>query len=189
MPRTPWAKEGRCRYTQGCVGEFCRVIAIMRERRSAAPALKQFVKFCLVGATSFTIDIVLLNTIYFVLGLPLVLAKSASFLAAVTNGFIWNSRWTFGRGDQVAKRFPVFVATNLIGLVLNLAIMTGAIIGASRYGLGTAQRPPKEIAQLILTGAGRRAFDPLTVNTATVVATVVVTAWNFAAAKCITFRK
>ncbi len=165
------------------------MLSTIRQRLSAVPALEQFVKFCLVGATSFTIDIVLLNAIYFGLHQPLVVAKTASFLAAVTNGFIWNSRWTFARGDRMASRYPVFVATNLVGLVLNLAIMTVAIIGAARYGLGPAQRPPAEIARLIVTGAGRRVFDPLTVNSATVVSTVVVTAWNFVAAKCITFRK
>ena len=164
------------------------MIRKVRETLATRPSLQQFVKFCIVGASSFTLDILILNSLFYGIGLPLLLAKGTSFLAGVSNGFVWNSRWTFRQADRPSVRYPVFVATNVVGLVLNLAIMTGAIIAASRMGLGPAERPPAEIAGLVLTGAGRRAFDPLTVNGATFVATVVVTAWNFSAAKWITFK-
>jgi len=166
------------------------VIAAFRQRLSERPSLAQFIKFCVIGATSFAIDVGLLNLLHFGAGFPLFPSKAISFLAGVTNGFVWNSRWTFRehRGDLRAQ-YPKFVATNLVGLILNLGIMTGSIVAATRLGWVHTDRSPMEIVGLIVSGAGKKAFNPLTVNGAIVVATVVVTAWNFTAAKFITFRK
>jgi hypothetical protein len=41
---------------------------------------------------------------------------------------------------------------------------------------------------MLMTAEGRKAFDPLVVFAALVVTTVFVTAWNFTAARLITFR-
>ena len=166
------------------------VIAGVRQRLSQQPALAQFVKFCVIGASSFAIDVGLLNALHFGAGFPLFPSKAVSFLAGVSNGFFWNSRWTFRelRGNSRAQ-YPKFVATNVIGLVLNLGIMTGGIVAATRLGWVHTDRSPAEIVGLVVSGAGKKAFNPVTVNGAIIVATVVVTAWNFTAAKFITFRK
>lgn len=166
------------------------MIQTARQTLSERPGLAQFVKFCLVGATSFVIDVGLLNLLYFGLQQPLFVSKTVSFLAGVTNGFLWNSRWTFReQRGSIQSQYPKFVATNLVGLVLNLSIMTGSIVLATRFGIIHADRQPAEIVNLIVSGEGKKAFNPMTVNLATIVATVVVTAWNFTAAKFITFRK
>src|SRR4051812_4959663 len=89
------------------------------------PGFRQFVKFCVVGATSTFVDFAVYLALMEVAHLPqyvhsLILARTlaqlVSFTFAVTNGFIWNSRWTFrhaskGRG---AERYGKFVLTNLI---------------------------------------------------------------------------
>lgn len=115
-------------------------------------------------------------------------AKTCSFLLAIGNGFYWNRRWTFraNAGDAKAQ-YPKFLLTNSVGLILNLTIMTGAILLATRLGWIHADRQPREILELILRGEGRKAFNPTTVNIATVVATIFVTAWNFTAARLWTF--
>jgi putative flippase GtrA len=153
------------------------------------PAARQFVKFCIVGLSSFIIDIGLLNLFFFKLHWPLLLSKALSFLIAVGNGFYWNRRWTFRATEGDAKKqYPVFVTTNTIGLILNLSIMTGVILLATRLGYIHTDRTPEQIVALLLSGQGRQAFNPLTVNGATIVATVFVTAWNFTAARLWTFR-
>ena len=153
------------------------------------PGIRQLIKFCIVGASSFAIDIGLLNLLLYRFGWPLILAKTCSFLLAVANGFYWNRRWTFRAvaGDAKAQ-YPKFMLTNSIGLILNLSIMTGAILLATRLGWIHANRNTGEILNLILRGEGRNAFNPMTVNVATVVATVCVTAWNFTAARLWTFK-
>lgn len=157
---------------------------------TSRPGLAQFIKFCVVGLSSFTIDIGLLNLFLYQFGWPLLVSKAGSFLVGVGNGFYWNRRWTFrAQTGDPRRQYPKFVLTNAVGLLLNLSIMTGTIVLATKLGLIHQERTPGEIAQLILRGEGRRAFNPLTVNLATLAATVCVTAWNFTAAKFITFRK
>jgi putative flippase GtrA len=161
-------------------------VAALAER----PGVRQLVKFCIVGASSFIIDIGLLNFFHFAVGLPLLVAKACSFLIAIGNGFYWNRKWTFkATAGDARQQYPKFVLTNTIGLILNLSIMTGAILLATRMGFIHQDRTVGEIIELLLSGKSRNAFNPLTVNAATLVATVFVTVWNFAAAKFFTFKQ
>lgn len=165
------------------------MIEAARGSLAARPELAQFVKFCLVGLSSFIIDIGLMNLLHFRFGVPLIPSKTVSFMAGVSNGFLWNSRWTFRHNrTKTSVQFPKFFATNLVGLALNLSIMTGAILIAMRLGVMHVGRPAGEIVRLLVSGQGRTEFNPMTVNLATIVATVVTTAWNFTAAKFITFK-
>ena len=154
------------------------------------PGVRQLIKFCIVGASSFAIDLGLLNLFIYHYGWQVLPAKTLSFSLAVVNGFYWNRRWTFqaGAGDAKAQ-YPKFLLTNTVGLMLNLSIMTGAILLAGRLGWIHADRSTGEILELIVRGEGRKSFSPLTVNAATVVATVFVTAWNFTAARLWTFKQ
>ncbi len=110
----------------------------------AAPAwhqrrgIRQFVKFCIVGAANTVVHFAVLNFALIKLGFTgLILhfagrdwavgaqaAAATAFVVAATNGFIWNRVWTFrGRGvvhHEFARGFSVYA----IGLVLNLAITT-----------------------------------------------------------------
>ena len=153
------------------------------------PGIRQLIKFCLVGFSSFLIDAGLLSLLHYQVGLPVAVAGTISVLCAVTNGYIWNSRWTFGdRQGDTKKQYPRFLATNVVGWMLNLTIMTTAIIFAMRLGLMHTQHPTNEIIQLIATGKGKGEFSPLVLLGAKVAATVIVTAWNFTAARVWTFR-
>src|SRR3989449_6109321 len=86
---------------------------------------RQLVKFCFVGASSTLID---KGTLWLLLSVtprtPWWISASVSFCLAVTNGFVWNRRWTFrarGHGSLRAQ-CAMFVATNLVGLMLNLGL-------------------------------------------------------------------
>src|SRR5437667_7031517 len=102
------------------------------------PGLRQFVKFCIIGASSTLIDVGISYSLIYGLGMNPTLAKMISFLFGVTNGFIWNSRWTFrGMGSGPRHEMYVkFVLVNVVGLILNLTIFksvlfvfTGRFIG------------------------------------------------------------
>jgi putative flippase GtrA len=156
---------------------------------AARPGARQFVKFCLVGASSFVIDIGLLNLLHYRVGLPVAVAATFSFFAAVCNGFYWNRKWTFreSRGEA-SRQYPMFVATNVIGWLLNLSIMTLVLMVASTMGLLHTHRTPTEIIRLIALKEGKGEFNAITLNGAKVIATVIVTAWNFTASKFWTFK-
>lgn len=152
------------------------------------PGPRQFVKFCLVGATSTAIDFTLLNLLHYRVGFPVALAATCSFFVSVCNGFYWNRRWTFRASSGDAKRqYPKFVTTNAIGYTLNLSIMTLALITASHLHWITVRETPAEIIRLLVAGQ-KETFPFLAVNGAKAVATVCVTAWNFTASKLWTFK-
>lgn len=136
-------------------------------------AIRQFAKFCLIGASSAVIDVGLLNVFTHLLHWHWILAQVVSFSLAVTNGFTWNSLWTF-RGvntDPSKTRYAKFYATNVAGLLLNLFVMKAVMFAMS----GQLINPSNP--------------DPLQLNVAKAVAIVVVSVWNFAASKYWTFRQ
>lgn len=157
---------------------------------SARPGARQFIKFCIVGASSAVIDFGLLNLLHYKAGLPVAAAASISFLTAVCNGFYWNRRWTFRANEgNAASQYPKFVLTNIIGWLLNLGIMTLVLVLAGTLGFLHTQRTPGEIVSLIATQQGKGEFNFLTLNGAKLIATVIVTAWNFTASKLWTFKQ
>lgn len=165
------------------------VISKLRDAVIARPGLVQLIKFSIVGASSFVIDAGSFNILFYKLHLPLLIAKTITFMFGVTNGFIWNRHWTFrGRVGTAAKQYPKFVLTNMVGLALNLTIMTGTLVLAARAGFAHGDFNPSQVPGMLMTAEGRKAFDPLVVFAALVVATVFVTAWNFTAARLITFQ-
>lgn len=90
---------------------------------------RQFVKFGIVGATSTVVDFGVLNLLVIYGHLNVYLAVTISFIVALTNGFIWNSRFTFklkkeeefGRGTSI--RYASYALVSVVGLGLNLGIM------------------------------------------------------------------
>lgn len=134
------------------------------------PAVAQFVKFCIIGLTSTVIDVGILNLLTQKFGMFWIAAGTISFLFAVTNGYIWNSLWTF-RGMGSGKRheqYIKFVAVNIVGFVLNIAIM--------------------KLMLMALSGGGHSgAPSPLHLNIAKGIAVVVVSTWNFVANRKWTF--
>jgi putative flippase GtrA len=159
--------------------------------------VRQFVKFCIVGFSSTLIDFAIYFALieYFhiqaaisplvgdakLLGfldaqmLGRIAANSISFLFAVSNGFIWNSRWTFRHTDRegLKARYFKFVLTNVIGLCLNLTILTlvSHVVPAALTAMlpHSMKDPAGFIGKLC--------------------ATAVVVFWNFTASKYWTFKR
>ena len=137
--------------------------------------VRQLVKFSLVGVTSTVID---KGTLWLLLnhgppGVPWWLNATLSFMLAVTNGFVWNRRWTFRASDQgrLRSQYGMFFGTNVVGLLLNLGFTKAFLI----YVTG----------QLFHRGENPEATDVLI---ASLLAIPVVVVWNFAASKYWTFR-
>ncbi len=149
------------------------------------PAIRQFVKFCIVGVGSTLIN---LGTIFLLieivhldrlLGTDLSYARPpaqlAGFILSVTNGFFFNMRWTFQSGDPVAwrDRYPRFIATNSVGLLLNMAVANLVALAIPDTAARLLSPPLRDPRGLI----------------GSVTATAVVVFWNFAASKYWTFRQ
>lgn len=157
---------------------------------ASRPGLRQFAKFCIVGFSSTVIDFTVFNLLLRA-GFAPATALTCSFLVAVSNGFFWNSRWTFkAAGGDAKKQYPKFVATNVVGWFLNLSIVTLALMTAAVLHLTQVHHAPAETMRIVAFGAhnGEQGFSFLAMNAAKVCATVIVLAWNFTASRLWTFK-
>lgn len=79
-----------------------------------------FVKFMIVGAINFGVDIGVLALLNQVLGLWLIPANIISYTCGVINSFLLNRYWTFKiRHSFFSVHFAKFVFINLISLGVN----------------------------------------------------------------------
>lgn len=150
--------------------------------------VRQFVKFCIVGLSSTLIDygiyLLLTEILDFQqrtglsMALARLLAQSISFAFAVSNGFFWNNKWTFRAGemDGTHRRYGKFILTNLIGLSLNLAIL-------SAVAHLVAATPLVDYLRRLV-----HLNDPAGLIGKTA-ATAIVVFWNFLASKFWTFKR
>ena len=99
---------------------------------------EQLVKFCVVGATGYVVNLAVYTFLLEVVGLHYLPAAIGSFLVAVTNNYTWNRVWTFRgqRGHVVLQglRFLV-VSTTALGanlLVLHLLVEAGSARSSPR---------------------------------------------------------
>ncbi len=103
-----------------------RLLTKMNNHRLVAgrPAVKQFVKFGLVGGLNTVIDYALFTTFFYVFHIHYLLANAMSFTIAVTNSYVLNRRWTF-RSDNPRWHTEAikFMVVNLIGLGLSESLL------------------------------------------------------------------
>ena len=135
------------------------------------PGVQQFIKFCVIGFSSAIIDVGISYTLIYRMGFNPTLAKAISFLFGVTNGFIWNSRWTFqGMGSgRRHEMYMKFLLVNVVGLFLNLLLFKSVLFAFTWRFIG--QGKP----------------DRMHFALATIVAIGIVAVWNFLANKKWTF--
>src|SRR5262245_49944727 len=116
------------------------------------PAVRQFIKFCIIGATSFSIDFLVSYALTFGPHMWWVLAKTISFSLAVTNGFFWNQRWTFRAVGHRAhhEQYAMFFGVNIVGWLLNLSIMKAVFFATTGTWRGQHPTKPTWIAATLL---------------------------------------
>ena len=85
--------------------------------------LNQFLSFALVGAGGFVVDVLIVYTMIFVIGLSPLTARIPSFLAAATFTWYFNRRLTFNDCDrsQPLSQWVRFLVVNAGGGVVNFA--------------------------------------------------------------------
>jgi putative flippase GtrA len=93
----------------------------------------QLVKFCLVGASGYVVNLSVFAVAVAVLDAHHLVAATLAFLVAVLNNFWWNRHWTFGARDghagfQAARFFAVsVVAFVFAAAVLEVLVSTAGM--------------------------------------------------------------
>lgn len=74
----------------------------------------QLVRFCLVGASGYVVNLVTFAIAFSALGMHHLAAAAAAFVLAVTNNFWWNRQWTFRACDgHLTSQAARFLIVNL----------------------------------------------------------------------------
>jgi dolichol-phosphate mannosyltransferase len=106
-----------------------RVDAALRRRAN----WEQLVKFCVVGASGYVVNLAVYTVLLNGAGLHYVPAAIGSFLVAVTNNYVWNRVWTFrGQRGHVVHQGLRFLIVSTIALVANLLVLHALV----QAGLG-----------------------------------------------------
>jgi putative flippase GtrA len=93
----------------------------------------QLVRFAVVGASGYVINLAVFAGLVHGAGVDYRLAAVGAFVVAVTNNFWWNRHWTFAAGHghagfQAARFFVVSLGALVVNLiVLQLLVATGGL--------------------------------------------------------------
>jgi putative flippase GtrA len=129
----------------------------------------RFLRFAMVGIIGAVIDFGLANLLIKFFSAPLVLAGTASFIAAVISNFSWNRFWTYpdSRSKPITKQLVQFTIVSVIGL--GIRIPTLAVLEPILYRFFS--NLPYSIPYLTP--------DFLSKNVTLAIAVVIVMFWNF----------
>ncbi|HSO02248.1 MAG TPA: GtrA family protein, partial [Gaiellaceae bacterium] len=116
------------RYPRPRMADRTTSVTVARARMDAALRKRanweQLVKFCVVGATGYAVNLVVYTLLLKGAGFHYVPAAIGSFLVAVTNNYTWNRLWTFrGQRGHVAYQGMRFFVVSTAALLANLLIL------------------------------------------------------------------
>jgi putative flippase GtrA len=106
----------------------------------------QLLRFCVVGASGYVVNLTVFTLLLHGAGLHYLLAATLSFLAAVTNNYTWNRVWTFrGQRGHIAYQGLRFFVVSTLSLCANLLLL------ALLVRLGLPEVPAQAIAIVLVT--------------------------------------
>jgi putative flippase GtrA len=98
-----------------------RITQALRQRSN----WEELIKFCLVGASGYVVNLLVYVALLDGANLDYRLAATGSFLVAVMNNYLWNRLWTFRhRRGHFAYQGLRFFVVSVIVYFCNLAILT-----------------------------------------------------------------
>lgn len=129
----------------------------------------RFLRFAIVGIIGAVVDFGLANLLVKVFYLPLVIAGTISFIAAILSNFTWNRYWTYpdSRSKALAHQLVQFFVVSVAGLAIRIPILAFL-------------EPP--LYRLVNSLPFRIPFfsaDFLSRNFTLAIAVIVVMFWNF----------
>ncbi|BFO16328.1 hypothetical protein SHKM778_27160 [Streptomyces sp. KM77-8] len=85
--------------------------------------LRQLVGYTLVGGSGVALDLTAFALLHNVLGWHEQLANGVGTTLGITNNFVLNALFTFGRRDRLALRLVRFYAVGLAGIALTFGLL------------------------------------------------------------------
>jgi len=153
------------------------------------PEVKRLLKYGIVGISSLIVGFAIFDAFYYVTH-RLVFSQTMSYAISVLNGFIFNRKWTFKekRGESVWSQSAKFAVVNLVGYTINVVVVALLVAEYTRMMSPMTRLSTMEIAHNVLYHSKSHVYSLTVLNCAGLVATVLVTVWNFAINRAWTFR-
>ena len=99
-------------------------LGISRIRHADRSAWIQLLKFCIVGASGYVVNLVVYYALIHGAGAQYLVASVVAFLVAWLNNFVLNRQWTFPKvGTSPVRQAAKYLIVSVIGLVVNLGIL------------------------------------------------------------------
>ena len=106
----------------------------------------QLLKFCVVGATGYAVNLGVYAALVEGAGLHYLVAAVCSFVVAVANNYTWNRLWTFrDQRGHVALQGAKFLVVSLAALGANIALL------ALLVAVGMPKIPAQAVAIVLVT--------------------------------------
>ena len=114
---------------------------------------RQLIKFAIVGVGSTAVNFAVLNLMLIVLHQNKYVAVTVAFLVSVTNGYVWNKRWTFkaAQAKAVHTQFVQFLLVNTVSWGLDL-LFVRLISVPLETDFHVSMVKATNLAQLVATG-------------------------------------
>lgn len=91
----------------------------------------QLVRFALVGASGYVVNLAVFTLLVHGFDADYRLAALGAFLVAVANNFVWNRHWTFrARAGHAGHQSLRFLAVSVVAFLFNLAVLELLVSGA-----------------------------------------------------------
>lgn len=95
----------------------------MRILKALYQRFHHLILYGIIGSFSSTLDFLVYYFLTTVCGLPYLLANCISVLVGITTSFYLNRTYNFKVNDKTARRFSIFLAVGLTGLMLSNLIL------------------------------------------------------------------
>jgi putative flippase GtrA len=101
-----------------------RVLRVPNVRRAQREDWHQLIRFCLVGASGYLVNLAVFTVLVHAVGAHYVTSAVGAFCVAWTNNFAWNKYWTFRRhGLSAVAQGARYLAVSLVALGLGLMLL------------------------------------------------------------------
>jgi putative flippase GtrA len=91
----------------------------------------QLVRFAVVGASGYVVNLVIYTLLEHGLSASYALAATGAFIVALSNNFVWNRLWTFRAGEgHVGFQAARFCVVSLVAFAFNLLVLYALVEGA-----------------------------------------------------------
>ena len=98
----------------------------------------QLVKFCVVGASGYAVNLGVYSLLLKGAGLHYIAAATGSFIVAATNNYTWNRLWTFrGQRGHVVYQGARFLVVSAVAYLANIGVL--ALLVSAGLGKIVAQ--------------------------------------------------